>query len=135
MEDRSGVPKSWCQHTSTAQRTNGNRGSSATTDEALCWSDVKQPERSLNVEPKPEQSEPESRPAAERQRATRCSGCVREHLLRRLSSDSNLSLSETRSGRIGGAIRPGLAPAKCGRRSRWGGLPENPYSRIGAFGF
>src|SRR5664279_4734692 len=90
MEDRSGVPKSWCQHTSTAQRTNGNRGSSATTDEALCWSDVKQPERSLNVEPKPEQSEPESRPAAERQRATRCSGCVREHLLRRLSSDSNL---------------------------------------------
>src|ERR1019366_5186342 len=55
MEDRSGVPKSWCQHTSTAQRTNGNRGSSATTDEALCWFDVKQPERSLNVEPKPEQ--------------------------------------------------------------------------------
>src|ERR1035437_637572 len=46
-----------------------------------------------------------------------------------------LSLSETRSGRIGDAIRPGLAPAKCGRRSRWGGLPENPYSRIGAFGF
>src|ERR1039458_7909549 len=87
MEDRSGVPKSWCQHTSTAQRTNGNRGYSATTDEALCWFDVEQPERSLNVEPKPEQSEPESRPAAERQRATRCSDCVREHLLRRLSSD------------------------------------------------
>src|SRR5271154_6109830 len=46
-----------------------------------------------------------------------------------------LSLSETKSGRIGGAIHPGLAPAEFGRRSRRGGLPENPYSMIGASGF
>jgi hypothetical protein len=42
-----------------------------------------------------------------------------------------VSLSETRSGGIGGAIRPGLARAEYGRRSRWGALPENPYSRMG----
>jgi DNA polymerase-3 subunit epsilon len=46
-----------------------------------------------------------------------------------------LSLSETRSGRIGGAIRPKLERAEYGPRSRWGGLPENPYSRRGAPGF
>jgi hypothetical protein len=34
---------------------------------------------------------------------------------------SHLSLSETKSGRIGDAIRPGLAPAEYGRPSRWGG--------------
>ena len=47
----------------------------------------------------------------------------------------SLSLSETRSGCIDGAIRRGLARAEYGRRPRWGGLPENPYSRIGASGF
>src|SRR4051794_11471187 len=45
-----------------------------------------------------------------------------------------LSLSETKPGRIGDAVRPGLARAEYGRRSRSGGLPENPYSRIGASG-
>ena len=46
-----------------------------------------------------------------------------------------LSVSETKSGRIGDAIRPGLAPAKYGRRFRRDGLPENPYSMTGASGF
>src|ERR1700730_4690218 len=53
----------------------------------------------------------------------------------RLEIARRLSLSETRSGCIDGAIRLGLARAEYGRRSRWGALPENPYSRIGASGF
>ncbi len=56
----------------------------------------------------------------------------------RIASESvarDLSLSGTKSGRIDGAIRLKLAWAEYGRRFRWGGLPENPYSRIGASGF
>ena len=45
-----------------------------------------------------------------------------------------LSLSETRSGRIGGAIRPELARVGYGQSSRWGGLPDNPCSRTDASG-
>ena len=54
---------------------------------------------------------------------------------RHAADHSQVSLSETRSGCIDGAICLGLARAEYGRRSRWGALPENPYSRIGASGF
>ena len=45
----------------------------------------------------------------------------------------DLSLSETKSGHIGGAIRPGFAPAECGRRSGWRATLANPCSMRGAF--
>ena len=46
-----------------------------------------------------------------------------------------LSLSETKSGHIGGAIRQRSAAAECGRRSLWSGLAANPYSMRGACEF
>jgi hypothetical protein len=45
----------------------------------------------------------------------------------------HLSLSETKSGYIGSAIRRGLAAAECGRRSGWRTPPAHPCSVIGAF--
>ena len=44
-----------------------------------------------------------------------------------------LSLSETKSAHIDGAIRPGLAAAECGPRSGWHAIPAHPCSMIGAF--
>ena len=46
-----------------------------------------------------------------------------------------LSLSETKSGRIGDASRPGWGATEYGRRSEWRAMSANLYSMTGAFGF
>ena len=43
-----------------------------------------------------------------------------------------VSLSETKSGHIGGAIRPRLAGAECDRSSGWRATPAHPCSATGA---
>ena len=48
-------------------------------------------------------------------------------------SQAQVSLPETKSGHIGGAIRPGLARPECGHRFLWNGLPAHPCSAISAF--